>query len=195
MNKIQRRQLPAPHLVWFINLRWISGIAVCGAALIDRWILPWYPNSIPILTVGFGILCYNALLRAALNPDAPQALQQVMVNLLLNSLDAIAEVPSPSLSIETRLGKIGYAIDVTDNGTGIKPEHMNRLFEPFFTTKPVGRGTGLGLSISYSLIQCQGGWIDVQSQLRVGTTMTIHLPASSTAAVKSNPARNESAPA
>jgi len=118
----------------------------------------------------------NAMVR-------PQALQQVMVNLLLNSLDAIAEVPSPSLSIHTRLDKIGYAIDVTDNGTGIKPEHMNRLFEPFFTTKPVGRGTGLGLSISYGLIQRQGGWIDVQSQLGVGTTMTIHLPGSATAAV------------
>jgi signal transduction histidine kinase len=118
----------------------------------------------------------NALVR-------PQALQQVVVNLLLNSLDAIAEVPSPKLSIQTRLADGGYAIDVVDNGSGIKPEHLNRLFEPFFTTKPVGKGTGLGLSISYSLIQRHGGWIDVQSQLGVGTTMTVHLPAPSAAAV------------
>jgi C4-dicarboxylate-specific signal transduction histidine kinase len=111
----------------------------------------------------------NALVR-------PQALQQVMINLLLNALDAIAEVPNPKLTIKTRHSDTGCAIDVIDNGYGIKPEHMNRLFEPFFTTKPVGKGTGLGLSISYGLIQRQGGWIDVQSAVGVGTTMTIHLP-------------------
>jgi signal transduction histidine kinase len=113
----------------------------------------------------------------------PQALQQVVINLLLNSLDAIAEVPEPKLIIQTRLGEGGYAVDVIDNGCGIKPEHLNRLFEPFFTTKPVGKGTGLGLSISYSLIQRQGGWIDVQSQFGMGTTMTVHLPAPAAAAV------------
>ncbi|MGA2229407.1 MAG: ATP-binding protein [Tepidisphaeraceae bacterium] len=113
----------------------------------------------------------------------PQALQQVVINLLLNSLDAIAEVPEPKLIIQTRLGERGYAVDVIDNGCGIKPEHLNRLFEPFFTTKPVGKGTGLGLSISYSLIQRQGGWIDVQSQLGMGTTMTVHLPAPAAAVV------------
>jgi C4-dicarboxylate-specific signal transduction histidine kinase len=114
----------------------------------------------------------------------PQALQQVLVNLLLNSLDAIAEVATPSLTIQTRPSDSGGAIDVIDNGCGIKPENLNRLFEPFFTTKPVGKGTGLGLSISYNLIQRQGGWIDVQSQVGVGTTMTIHLPAPTTAPVK-----------
>jgi C4-dicarboxylate-specific signal transduction histidine kinase len=114
----------------------------------------------------------------------PQALQQVVVNLLLNSLDAVAEVAEPKLTIQTRLADPGYAIDVIDNGSGIKPEHLNRLFEPFFTTKPVGKGTGLGLSISYNLIQRQGGWIDVQSQVGVGTTMTIHLPAPVAATVK-----------
>jgi two-component system NtrC family sensor kinase len=107
----------------------------------------------------------------------PQALQQVLVNLMLNALDAMAEVPQPKLRVQTRRDKREFIIDVIDNGSGIKPEHMNRLFEPFFTTKPVGKGTGLGLSISYNLIQRQGGWIDAQSEVGVGTTMTIHLPA------------------
>ena len=113
----------------------------------------------------------------------PHALQQVLVNLMLNSLDAVAEIERPSIILQTRVGDIGYAIDVIDNGSGIKPEHLTRLFEPFFTTKPVGRGTGLGLSISYNLIERQGGWIDVQSQLGVGTTMTIHLPAMNPATI------------
>jgi signal transduction histidine kinase len=87
----------------------------------------------------------------------PQALQQVLINLIANSLDAMAQTPEPVLSIRTDRHDGWCHIDVTDNGPGIAPEHLGRLFEPFFTTKPVGKGTGLGLSISYSLIQKQGG--------------------------------------
>jgi C4-dicarboxylate-specific signal transduction histidine kinase len=107
----------------------------------------------------------------------PQALQQVLVNLMLNALDAMADVTGPTLRITTYRAGQWYYIDVIDNGTGIKPEHMNRLFEPFFTTKPVGKSTGLGLSISYKLIQRQGGAIEVRSELGKGTTMSIRLPA------------------
>ncbi len=106
----------------------------------------------------------------------PQALQQVLVNLLLNSLDALGEVRQPTLVVKTSRRERWYVIEVIDNGAGIKPEHMHRVFEPFFTTKPVGKGTGLGLSISYNLIQRLGGMINVTSQLDVGTTLTIHLP-------------------
>jgi C4-dicarboxylate-specific signal transduction histidine kinase len=106
----------------------------------------------------------------------PQALQQVVVNLLLNSLDALAEIPEPRLAVKTSRKDRWYVIEVIDNGIGIKPEHLHRVFEPFFTTKPVGKGTGLGLSISYNLIQRLGGMIDVTSQVGVGTTLTIHLP-------------------
>jgi len=105
-----------------------------------------------------------------------QALQQVLVNLLLNSFDALAEVRQPKLIVKTSRRERWYVIEVIDNGMGIKPEHLNRVFEPFFTTKPVGKGTGLGLSISYNLIQRLGGMIDVMSELGVGTTMTVHLP-------------------
>jgi two-component system NtrC family sensor kinase len=107
----------------------------------------------------------------------PQALQQVVINLLLNALDALAEVPEPRLAVKTSRKDNWCVIDVADNGVGIKPEHLHRVFEPFFTTKPVGKGTGLGLSISYNLIQRIGGMIDVASQVGVGTTLTIHLPA------------------
>jgi signal transduction histidine kinase len=106
----------------------------------------------------------------------PQAIVQVIINLLLNALDATADVPEPRLIVRTRRGDAGYVIEVADNGTGIAPQHMNRVFEPFFTTKPVGKGTGLGLSISYNLIRRQGGQIDVTSTPGVGTTFIIQLP-------------------
>jgi C4-dicarboxylate-specific signal transduction histidine kinase len=107
----------------------------------------------------------------------PQAMQQVLVNLMLNALDAMADSPTPRLIVRTSRREDSYLIEITDSGIGIKPKHMKHLFEPFFTTKPVGKGTGLGLSISYNLIEIQGGFIDVQSKVGEGTTMIIHLPA------------------
>jgi signal transduction histidine kinase len=109
-------------------------------------------------------------------PILPQAIQQVVVNLVSNALDAVENVPEPKLIVRTERRQESCVIEVTDNGTGIKLEHMARLFEPFFTTKPVGQGTGLGLSISYSLIQKNGGQISARSQVGKGTTFTIRLP-------------------
>jgi signal transduction histidine kinase len=120
-------------------------------------------------------------------PDAgrlallPQALQQVLVNLIVNALDAMAATPEPKLIVRTERREGCCLVEVIDNGSGVAPEHMGRLFEPFFTTKPVGRGTGLGLSISYSLIQKQGGSISVRSQGGQGTSFTIRLPIANSA--------------
>jgi C4-dicarboxylate-specific signal transduction histidine kinase len=116
------------------------------------------------------------------SPDAgrlsllPQALQQVLVNLIINALDAMAQTPTPVLRVRTERREGWCVVEVSDNGAGIAHEHMGRLFEPFFTTKPVGKGTGLGLSISYSLIQKQGGSITVQSHLGKGSSFTVRLP-------------------
>jgi C4-dicarboxylate-specific signal transduction histidine kinase len=114
----------------------------------------------------------------------PQALQQVMVNLIINALDAMAETPQPRLVVRTARHDGWCTVEVADNGTGIASEHMGRLFEPFFTTKPVGKGTGLGLSISYSLIQRQGGSITVRSHPGRGTSFIIRLPAGDDASRK-----------
>jgi C4-dicarboxylate-specific signal transduction histidine kinase len=108
---------------------------------------------------------------------SPQALQQVVINLIINALDAMAATESAVLTLRTQRRDGWCAVEVADNGHGIDPQHMPRLFEPFFTTKPVGKGTGLGLSISYSLMQRQGGSISVRSQSRRGTTFTLRLPA------------------
>lgn len=123
-------------------------------------------------------------------PDAgsltflPQALQQVLVNLIVNAFDAMAQTEKPTLTIRTARQEEWCVVEVTDNGAGIAPQNMGRLFEPFFTTKPVGKGTGLGLSISYSLVQKQGGSITVRSQEGAGTSFTIRLPASGNASRK-----------
>lgn len=117
----------------------------------------------------------------------PQALQQVLVNLIVNAFDAMAQTEKPQLTIRTARQEEWCVIEVTDNGTGIAPQNMGRLFEPFFTTKPVGKGTGLGLSISYSLVHKQGGSISVRSQEGAGTSFTIRLPASGNASRKREP--------
>jgi C4-dicarboxylate-specific signal transduction histidine kinase len=106
-----------------------------------------------------------------------QALEQVLVNLIINALDAVADVPEPKVIVRTDRRDGTCYIEVCDNGRGIQPQHMRRLFEPFFTTKPVGQGTGLGLSISYSLMERYGGAIAVRSQPGKGATFTIKLEA------------------
>ncbi len=110
---------------------------------------------------------------------APQAMQQVMVNLIINALDAMEESPSATLTIKTERRENWAVVEVSDTGHGIRAEHMGRIFEPFFTTKPVGKGTGLGLSISYSLVEKMGGSITVKSQVGKGTVFTIRLPVDS----------------
>ncbi len=115
--------------------------------------------------------------RLASDWAVPSAIQQVLVNLAINALDAVADVPQPRLTIRLLQRRRENVIEVEDNGSGIAPENLNRIFEPFFTTKPVGKGTGLGLSISYRLIERHGGTMHVHSTPGQGTTFTISFPA------------------
>jgi C4-dicarboxylate-specific signal transduction histidine kinase len=111
-------------------------------------------------------------------PLEPQAIQQVLVNLLRNALDAIEDCAEPALMVRTaRVEDCWVLIEVVDNGPGIAQKHLKRLFEPFFTTKPVGKGTGLGLSISYSLVARHGGSISVASKPGEGAAFRVKLPA------------------
>lgn len=102
--------------------------------------------------------------------------QQVILNLLENAIDAIGE--DGSIELSTRTDQDFIAMDIQDSGEGISDEHLSKVFDPFFTTKATGKGTGLGLSIVYSTLNKLGGRITVQSERGHGTTFTIALPLS-----------------
>ena len=107
-------------------------------------------------------------------PCDPTQISQVFLNLLVNASHAIEK--SGSITLSSR-EEGGWAIvEISDTGSGIRQDHLNRIFDPFFTTKPVGKGTGLGLSLSYGIVQKHGGKIEVESKLGVGTTFRVFLP-------------------
>ncbi|HEY3357438.1 MAG TPA: ATP-binding protein [Polyangia bacterium] len=101
-------------------------------------------------------------------------LQQVLVNLGANALDAMGD--AGVLTLRTRRENGAALFEVADTGAGIAEEDRARIFEPFFTTKEVGKGTGLGLSLAYEIVQQHGGAIEVQSALGAGTTVRVRLP-------------------
>ncbi len=101
---------------------------------------------------------------------------QVLLNLLLNALQAMPSRPVSANQVKVRLSEEnGRAlIEVSDNGTGIDPQNLRRIFDPFFTTKR--QGTGLGLAISRQIIEETGGELSVASELGVGTRFTVSWP-------------------
>jgi signal transduction histidine kinase len=105
----------------------------------------------------------------------PQQLEQVLINLLTNAVQAMPEGGSLTFELSPSDGEV--ELKVIDTGIGIPEEYLARIFDPFFTTKPEGEGTGLGLSVSYGIIARHGGRIEVSSETGVGTIFTIHLPA------------------
>jgi two-component system NtrC family sensor kinase len=111
----------------------------------------------------------------------PSQLQQVLLNLYNNAMDAIMEKHGSQggeLTVETGPDTKGRVkISVTDNGIGINQDDIKKVFTPFFTTKPVGKGTGLGLSVCYGIVDRMGGTMEVESKRGLGTTFTVRLPA------------------
>ncbi|HEV3049274.1 MAG TPA: ATP-binding protein, partial [Longimicrobium sp.] len=106
-------------------------------------------------------------------------LGQVVLNLLLNAAHAIppGKEEQNEIRVTARANGAGsVVVEVSDTGSGIPPETLERIFEPFFTTKPVGQGTGLGLSVCHSIITSMKGTIQVESQVGRGTTFRITLP-------------------
>lgn len=110
-------------------------------------------------------------------------LEQVLVNLVRNALDAIEEKApdSPELGISAELCEdpdegARIAITITDNGIGIEEDNLNQIFDLFYTSKPPGKGTGLGLSIVHNILNKLGGDISVESEVGVGTSFTLMLP-------------------
>ncbi|PYN50791.1 MAG: histidine kinase, partial [Candidatus Rokuibacteriota bacterium] len=117
--------------------------------------------------------------------DVPR-IKQVFLNLINNAVYVMQE-RGGSLTLRSSFSGGMVRVEVADTGTGIAPEHLGRIFEPFFTTKPEVSGTGLGLSVSLGIVESHGGTIGVQSELGVGSTFTVKLPAKPGASVEDDP--------
>ncbi|MFQ6109966.1 MAG: ATP-binding protein, partial [Candidatus Aminicenantales bacterium] len=101
-------------------------------------------------------------------------IEQVIVNLVLNAIDAMPE--GGKLFISSRASDSKVSLEIRDTGVGIAPDNLGKIFDPFFTTKEPGKGTGLGLSVSYNIIKEHGGDISVDSMRNKGTRFIIILP-------------------
>lgn len=106
----------------------------------------------------------------------PDHIHQVVVNILLNAVDAMQNLKNPKIIIKTWQEDENIMMSITDIGKGISQDELSRIFEPFFTTKEVGSGTGLGLSVSHGIITKMEGAIEVESEVGEGTTFIISLP-------------------
>lgn len=102
-------------------------------------------------------------------------LEQVLINLLRNALDAMADKPRKCLKISLHADEQLWRLSVSDSGGGIPEEHLSNVFDPFFTTKPVGDGLGLGLAVSYAIVHELGGRLSVVND-EDGAVFTLSLP-------------------
>ncbi len=133
-------------------------------------------------------------------------IEQVVMSLAVNARDAMPQ--GGCLIITTRMAEVTVAcarqrpetrpgrfvcLSVKDTGTGMDAKTVARVFEPFFSTKEVGRGPGLGLATAYGIMKQHQGWIEVATEIGMGTTFTLYFPATGTCAVESSD-QNEAPP-
>ncbi|MCP3459551.1 ATP-binding protein [Bradyrhizobium sp. CCGUVB23] len=160
------------HLRMFARKETSARSAVALAAVVD--------NALRLLQYRInndGIEVVRALGTEPVHGFAnPVRLEQVLVNLLSNAIDAMQGRERRILGVVLE-GREGVAvIAISDTGKGIAPEHMKSLFDPFFTTKEIGEGLGLGLSISYGIVREFGGDILVESVPGQGSTFKVIIP-------------------
>lgn len=199
--------LDATH-PFYDNLKTIESGAKKAADLI-RQILAFSRKQVMApkpLNLTFVIRDFAAILRRLIREDVHLAfhlseelwtvvadknqMEQVMMNLVVNARDAVAEGgeitiqtlnreiwSGDSRSADLRLASGAYVVmSVVDNGSGMEPSILARIFDPFFTTKEAGKGTGLGLSTVYGIVKQQGGEIRVESAAGRGTRFDIYFP-------------------
>jgi two-component system NtrC family sensor kinase len=132
-------------------------------------------------------LFHNVRTTRTFAPDLPPVLidpgqlQQVVMNLVLNAVDAMEESGDLTVATAADAGRGEVVLRISDTGAGIPPDVMPLIFEPFFTTKKVGQGTGLGLAIVHGIVTRAGGGVEAASDA-AGTTFTVRLPVAAAAA-------------
>jgi C4-dicarboxylate-specific signal transduction histidine kinase len=106
----------------------------------------------------------------------PNRLEQLLINLLANALDAMAGQAHPRIDITCRESSEQVSLCIHDNGPGLSPSAQEHLFEPFFTTKPADAGLGLGLALSASIATEAGGSLSAENPPQGGAAFTLTLP-------------------
>lgn len=122
------------------------------------------------------VSCVLDLTRPAWVRGDAIRLEQVLINLLRNALDAMSDKPLKRLEIRIEAENGHWRLSVADSGGGIADEHLGNIFDPFFTTKPVGDGLGLGLAVSYAIVHESGGRLCAEN-LNNGAQFFFSLPA------------------
>ncbi len=132
------------------------------------------------------IIVENNVNQRYLVSGSQNHLGQVLLNIILNSIDAINQKISLNpdsprrISFSSSTDKSHVFLNIEDSGIGIENDKIDKIFDPFFTTKETGKGTGLGLSVSYNIIQQHNGELKVRSEYNKGTVFTIILPRNET---------------
>ncbi|WP_296944441.1 CHASE domain-containing protein [uncultured Massilia sp.] len=184
MDAVERGKKLAAQLLAFARRQPLHPSVVNLAQLIERM------DSLLHRAAGDGVQ-----IRFDMPPDLwntlvdPNQLENVLLNLVINARDAMEGQGSVAIALanvdvgpDSALADTGVqpgayvSVAVSDTGSGMPPDVMERAFEPFFTTKPEGKGTGLGLSMAHGFVKQSGGHIRLASTQGEGTTVTIYLP-------------------
>jgi signal transduction histidine kinase len=146
-------------------------------------------------TKGVAIDVTSGGIEPALVQGCQTELEQVLVNLMMNGIQAMPRGGTLHVRVNARANEEGAhalpsappvaCVEVEDEGVGISPGNLPKIFDPFFTTKDVGEGTGLGLSVSYGIVSDHGGRIHVSSSVGLGTRFSVFLPCANSAAAGS----------
>jgi PAS domain S-box-containing protein len=196
VDAVERGARLAAHLLAFGRQQPLQPVVINPARLlrgIDDLLRRALGEPVEIETVVAGGL-WNTMVD-------PHQLENVILNLAINSRDAMPDGGKVTLELANAMLDDGYVatlpdvsagqyvmLAVTDTGTGMTPDVLERAFDPFFSTKPEGEGTGLGLSMAYGFVKQSGGHIRIYSEIGDGTTVKIYLPRSTEAVADLRPA-------
>jgi len=183
-DAVERGKKLAAQLLAFARRQPLHPSVVALARMIDRMDSLLHRAAGDAIAIDFAIppALWNALID-------PNQLENVLLNLVINARDAMQGQGTITIALanltvlaDDALANTGIrpgefvTVAVSDTGSGMAPEVMERAFEPFFTTKPEGEGTGLGLSMAHGFAKQSGGHIRIASVVGQGTTITLYLP-------------------